>query len=285
MQVEEGTAALLEKFGALQEGTYPPGIIRYNPFQDRVILVNTSIDIDKRNTTCQTKDGATITIFLEVHNQIEIGDIWYTIKEFRQNYEERLINGAVMTSVSQVCAEHSVYEVHIKMGTELGEKIKRRLRQFQEDLDSRMKIRQVIVVEKILPPTLDEQFAKMATASAKRLAFLEERLAEKEMLENERLKSEANTSRRINKTLGESEIAKIEAVAASKVAEIQADAKLYKDRQMAEGDKILFSSETRKEIEKSKTLAISFFEFLRNSSEALRFTAGPTTQNLLGGRQ
>lgn len=197
--VRQGEVGIKRKLGKLQDKTYQPGAVGYNPFIARVIKVPVRTMNIEITSNLPSKEGLNVGAIISILYRIKPEDAASIIENIGPDYEEVIINSVFRSASADVCSRFFAKDMHTAQRSVIEKEITERM---SSVLDQRgFEIEAVLLKTIQLPQGLARAVEEKLEAEqdAQRMEFLLQR----EKLEAKRKLVEAEGIRDAQKIISQ----------------------------------------------------------------------------------
>ncbi|CAF1050522.1 unnamed protein product [Adineta steineri] len=251
-QIPEGHVGIYYRGGALLTSMTAPGYHVMMPFITSVKIVQTTLQTDEvKNIPCGTSGGTMIYFDkVEVVNILNRDAVIDIVRNYTVYYDRTLIFDKIHHEVNQFCSVHSLQEVYIDLFSSIDDHLKRTLQVDLNILAPGLYISSVRVTKPKIPEAIRRNYETMEQEKTQyMITTAHQQVVEKEA-ETDRRRAiiEAEKLAQVAKIQYEQKILSKESE--KKIAEIEAEMHLARERSLADANK--YKSDTEAESNKVK---------------------------------
>ncbi|CAF1054082.1 unnamed protein product [Adineta steineri] len=251
-QIPEGHVGIYYRGGALLTSMTAPGYHVMMPFITSVKIVQTTLQTDEvKNIPCGTSGGTMIYFDkVEVVNILNRDAVIDIVRNYTVYYDRTLIFDKIHHEVNQFCSVHTLQEVYIDLFSSIDDHLKRTLQVDLNILAPGLYISSVRVTKPKIPEAIRRNYETMEQEKTQyMITTAHQQVVEKEA-ETDRRRAiiEAEKLAQVAKIQYEQKILSKESE--KKIAEIEAEMHLARERSLADANK--YKSDTEAESNKVK---------------------------------
>ncbi|CAF3159448.1 unnamed protein product [Rotaria sp. Silwood2] len=251
-QIPEGHVGIYYRGGALLTSMTAPGYHVMAPFLTTVKVVQTTLQTDEvKNIPCGTSGGTMIYFDkIEVVNILNRDAVIDIVRNYTVNYDRTLIFDKIHHEVNQFCSVHSLQEVYIDLFSSIDDHLKRTIQNDLNILAPGLYISSVRVTKPKIPEAIRRNYETMEQEKTQyMITTAHQQVVEKEAeTDRRRAVIEAEKLAQVAKIQYEQKISGKEAE--KRIAEIEAEMHLAKERSLADANK--YKTDTEAESNKRK---------------------------------
>ncbi|CAF3448401.1 unnamed protein product [Rotaria socialis] len=251
-QIPEGHYGIYYRGGALLTSMTAPGYHVMAPFITSVKVVQTTLQTDEvKNIPCGTSGGTMIYFDkIEVVNILNREAVLDIVRNYTVNYDRTLIFDKIHHEVNQFCSVHSLQEVYIDLFSSIDDHLKRTIQNDLNILAPGLYISSVRVTKPKIPEAIRRNYETMEQEKTQyMITTAHQQVVEKEAeTDRRRAVIEAEKLAQVAKIQYEQKISGKEAE--KRIAEIEAEMHLARERSLADANK--YKSATEAESNKVK---------------------------------
>jgi regulator of protease activity HflC (stomatin/prohibitin superfamily) len=270
-QVPEGHVGIYYRGGALLTSVTSPGYHVMLPFLTTVKIVQTTLQTDEvKNIPCGTSGGTMIYFEkIEVVNILNREAVIDIVRNYTVNYDRTLIFDKIHHEVNQFCSVHSLREVYIDLFASIDDHLKRTLQNDLNILSPGLYVSSIRVTKPKIPETIRRNYETMEQEKTQyMITTAHQQVVEKEAeTDRRRAVIEAEKLAQVARIQYEQKISGKESE--QRIAEIEAEMHLARERSMADANK--YKSDTEAESNKQKLtpefLKLSMYKALAQNTK------------------
>ncbi|CAF1309386.1 unnamed protein product [Rotaria sp. Silwood1] len=251
-QIPEGHVGIYYRGGALLTSMTAPGYHVMAPFLTTVKVVQTTLQTDEvKNIPCGTSGGTMIYFDkIEVVNILSREAVIDIVRNYTVNYDRTLIFDKIHHEVNQFCSVHTLQEVYIDLFSSIDDHLKRTIQNDLNILAPGLFISSVRVTKPKIPEAIRRNYETMEQEKTQyMITTAHQQVVEKEAeTDRRRAVIEAEKLAQVAKIQYEQKILGKEAE--KRIAEIEAEMHLAKERSLADANK--YKTDTEAESNKAK---------------------------------
>ncbi|CAF1345484.1 unnamed protein product [Rotaria magnacalcarata] len=251
-QIPEGHYGIYYRGGALLTSMTAPGYHVMAPFITSVKVVQTTLQTDEvKNIPCGTSGGTMIYFDkIEVVNILNREAVLDIVRNYTVNYDRTLIFDKIHHEVNQFCSVHSLQEVYIDLFSSIDDHLKRTIQNDLNILAPGLYISSVRVTKPKIPEAIRRNYETMEQEKTQyMITTAHQQVVEKEAeTDRRRAVIEAEKLAQVAKIQYEQKISGKEAE--KRIAEIEAEMHLARERSLADANK--YKTATEAESNKAK---------------------------------
>ncbi|MEM1407301.1 MAG: prohibitin family protein [Bacteroidota bacterium] len=197
--VRQGEVGVKRKLGKLQDKTYPPGSVGYNPFTAKVIKVPVRTVNVEIASNLPSKEGLNVNAVISILYRIKPEYAPDIIENIGDNYEDVVINSVFRSAAADVCSHFFAKDMHTAQRSVIEKEITERMSSVLGDrgFDVEAVLLKTIRLPQGLSRAVEEKLE--AEQDAQRMEFLLQR----EKLEAKRKLVEAEGIRDAQKVISQ----------------------------------------------------------------------------------
>ncbi|CAG0891643.1 unnamed protein product [Darwinula stevensoni] len=255
-RIEEGHVGVYYRGGALLREVSYPGYHMMVPFITSFRSVQVTMQTDEvKNVPCGTSGGVMIYFDrIEVVNILSASAAYEMVKNYTADYDKTLIFNKIHHELNQFCSVHSLQEVYINLFDQIDENLKVALQRDLTEIAPGLSVQAVRVTKPKIPESIRKNYELMEAEKTKLLISIEKQKVVEKDAETERKRAiiEAEKVAQVSKIQFEQKVMEKESIQRmSKIEDeihlarekMKADAEFYSVRHVAEGNKLLLTTE------------------------------------------
>ncbi|CAF0952493.1 unnamed protein product [Rotaria sordida] len=251
-QIPEGHVGIYYRGGALLTSMTAPGYHVMAPFLTTVKVVQTTLQTDEvKNIPCGTSGGTMIYFDkIEVVNILSRDAVIDIVRNYTVNYDRTLIFDKIHHEVNQFCSVHTLQEVYIDLFSSIDDHLKRTIQNDLNILAPGLDISSVRVTKPKIPEAIRRNYETMEQEKTQYMVTTAHQQVVEKEAETDRRRAviEAEKLAQVGKIQYEQKILGKESE--KRIAEIEAEMHLAKERSLADANK--YKSDTEAESNKIK---------------------------------
>ncbi|CAF3145171.1 unnamed protein product [Rotaria socialis] len=251
-QVPEGHVGIYYRGGALLTSMTSPGFHVMIPFLTSCKIVQTTLETDQvKNIPCGTSGGTMIYFDkIEVVNILGRDAVLDIVRNYTVNYDRTLIFDKIHHEVNQFCSVHTLQEVYIDLFSSIDDHLKRTLQNDLNILAPGLYVTSIRVTKPKIPEAIRRNYETMEQEKTQyMITTAHQKVVEKEAeTDRRRAVIEAEKLAQVAQIQYEQKILGKESE--KRIAEIEAEMHLARERSMADANK--YKSDTEAESNKMK---------------------------------
>ena len=249
-QVPTGSVGVYFKYAEMQPILYAAGVhLNMHPF-GRFEYADIRPQMDQiPNVECATKDKTMLYFkHIDVYNQLDADNVLATFEKYTKDYDNFLIKEPIRQRVREMCNDMTVHEVNNDRFSEFNDNLKDYLTEYQNSLNTNLKINKISVPKPILPEKIRRNNERIVETETELRAIATEQQTILKRKENERLEAEAEAAKqrslaqiqnmqKVDAEENEAKLARIRAESEAKQKEIYSEAEAKSIKTLAEAMK------------------------------------------------
>lgn len=246
-QIPEGHVGIYYRGGALLKSTTLPGYHVMLPFLTTYKIVQTTLQTDEvKNIPCGTSGGTMIYFEkVEVVNILSQDAVLDIVRNYTVNYDRTLIFDKIHHEVNQFCSVHTLQEVYIDLFSSIDDHLKRTLQNDLNILSPGLFVSSIRVTKPKIPEAIRRNYELMEQEKTQYMISTEHQKVVEKEAETDRRRAiiEAEKVAQVAKIQYEQKITGKETE--KRIAEIEAEMHLAKEKALADANKYKVESEAQ----------------------------------------